>query len=80
MEHANPYGGFMKGVVDAETDQILCCAVLGTEGGEIMVMIQIAMMGEVPHTVLRDAIFSHPTLAESVQESIHGLAGHMINF
>ena len=31
--------GFMKDVVDAETDQILCCAVLGAEGGEIMAMI-----------------------------------------
>ena len=39
--------GFMKDVVDAETDQILCCAVLGAEGGEIMAMIQIAMMGKI---------------------------------
>jgi hypothetical protein len=39
--------------------------VLGIEGGEIMAMMQIAMMGGVPYTTLRDAVFSHPTLAES---------------
>jgi pyruvate/2-oxoglutarate dehydrogenase complex dihydrolipoamide dehydrogenase (E3) component len=58
--------GFMKAVVDAETAQILGCAVLGIEGGEIMAMIQIAMMGNLPFTVLRDAVFAHPTLAESL--------------
>jgi pyruvate/2-oxoglutarate dehydrogenase complex dihydrolipoamide dehydrogenase (E3) component len=58
--------GMMKAVVDADTHQILGCAVLGIEGGEVMAMIQIAMMGEVPYTVLRDAIFAHPTLAESL--------------
>jgi pyruvate/2-oxoglutarate dehydrogenase complex dihydrolipoamide dehydrogenase (E3) component len=58
--------GFMKAVVDAETDQILGCAVLGVEGGEIMAMIQIAMMGNLPYTALRDSVFAHPTLAESL--------------
>ncbi|MBA2784202.1 MAG: mercuric reductase [Rubrobacteraceae bacterium] len=58
--------GFMKAVVDAETDQILGCAVLGIEGGEIMAMIQIAMMGNLPYTALRDSVFAHPTLAESL--------------
>jgi pyruvate/2-oxoglutarate dehydrogenase complex dihydrolipoamide dehydrogenase (E3) component len=58
--------GFMKAVVDADTGQILGCVVLGVEGGEIMAMIQIAMMGQVPYTALRDAVFSHPTLAESL--------------
>jgi pyruvate/2-oxoglutarate dehydrogenase complex dihydrolipoamide dehydrogenase (E3) component len=58
--------GFMKAVVDAETKQILGCAVLGIEGGELMAMMQIAMMGRLPYTVLRDAVFAHPTLAESL--------------
>jgi pyruvate/2-oxoglutarate dehydrogenase complex dihydrolipoamide dehydrogenase (E3) component len=58
--------GFMKAVVDAESGQILGCAVLGIEGGEIMAMIQIAMLGNLPYTVLRDAVFAHPTLAESL--------------
>jgi pyruvate/2-oxoglutarate dehydrogenase complex dihydrolipoamide dehydrogenase (E3) component len=58
--------GFMKAVVDAETGRILGCAILGIEGGEIMAMIQIAMMGDLPYTALRDAVFAHPTLAESL--------------
>ncbi len=58
--------GMMKAVVDADTDQILGCAVLGIEGGEVIAMIQIAMMGKMPYTSLRDAIFAHPTLAESL--------------
>ena len=58
--------GMMKAVVDADSHQILGCAVLGIEGGEVAAMIQIAMMGKVPYTVLKDAIFAHPTLAESL--------------
>ena len=58
--------GFMKAVVDAQTGQILGAAVLGIEGGEIMSMLEIAMMGKLPYTTLRDAVFAHPTLAESL--------------
>jgi pyruvate/2-oxoglutarate dehydrogenase complex dihydrolipoamide dehydrogenase (E3) component len=58
--------GFMKAVVDSATGQILGAAVLGIEGGEVMAQIQIAMMGNLPYTVLRDAVFAHPTLAESL--------------
>ncbi len=65
LEVAEPRG-VMKAVVDAETDQILGCAVLGTEGGELMSMIEIAMMSKLPYTALRDAVFAHPLLAESL--------------
>jgi pyruvate/2-oxoglutarate dehydrogenase complex dihydrolipoamide dehydrogenase (E3) component len=58
--------GFMKAVVDAESKQILGAAILGIEGGEIMAMLQLAMIGKLPYTALRDAIFAHPTLAESL--------------
>ncbi|MBI2961552.1 MAG: mercuric reductase [Betaproteobacteria bacterium] len=58
--------GLMKVIVDAKTDQILGCVVLGIEGGEIMSMVQIAMMGRLPYTVLKEAIFAHPTLAEGL--------------
>jgi len=57
--------GFLKAIVDAENGQILGAAVLGIEGGEIMAMLEVAMMGKLQHTVLRDGIFAHPTLAES---------------
>jgi len=58
--------GFMKAIVDADTNQILGAAVLGIEGGEVMAVLQMAMMGKVPYTTLRDAVFAHPTLAESL--------------
>ena len=56
----------MKAIVDADTDQILGAAVLGIEGGEVMAQLQIAMMGKLPYTTLREGIFAHPTLAESL--------------
>jgi pyruvate/2-oxoglutarate dehydrogenase complex dihydrolipoamide dehydrogenase (E3) component len=58
--------GFMKVVVDANTKQILGCAVLGIEGGELMAMFEIAMMAHLPYAVLKEGIFAHPTLAESL--------------
>ena len=58
--------GFMKAVVDAKTRQILGCTILGIEGGEIMSMLQIAMMGKIPYTAIKEAVFAHPTLAESL--------------
>ena len=58
--------GFIKAVVDGKTNQILGCAVLGAEGGELMAMFEIAMMGRVPYTILKEAIFAHPTMAESL--------------
>jgi pyruvate/2-oxoglutarate dehydrogenase complex dihydrolipoamide dehydrogenase (E3) component len=58
--------GLMKVLVDPKRQQILGCAILGIEGGEIMAMLQIAMMAELPYTNLRDAVFAHPTLAESL--------------
>jgi len=58
--------GFMKAIVDAKTQQILGCTILGVEGGEIMSMLQIAMMGKIPYPLIKEAIFAHPTLAESL--------------
>jgi pyruvate/2-oxoglutarate dehydrogenase complex dihydrolipoamide dehydrogenase (E3) component len=58
--------GFMKVIVDADSSQMLGAAVLGIEGGEIMSQIQLAIMGKLPYTVLKDAVFAHPTLAESL--------------
>lgn len=58
--------GFMKAVVDAETDLILGFAMLGIEGGEIMAVVQMAMLGQVPCSMIRNGVFAHPTLAESL--------------
>jgi len=58
--------GFMKAIVDAETNQILGAAILGIEGGEVMAVLETAMMGKLSYTALRDATYAHPTLAESL--------------
>jgi pyruvate/2-oxoglutarate dehydrogenase complex dihydrolipoamide dehydrogenase (E3) component len=65
LEMAEPRG-LMKAVVDADTHQILGAAILAVEGGEIMSMLQIAMMGKLPYTALEDGIFAHPALAEGL--------------
>jgi len=58
--------GFMKAVVDGETDRILGASILGVEGGETAMALKIAMMGDLPYTALREAVLAHPTLAESL--------------
>ena len=58
--------GFMKAVIDAESGQILGCAILGSEGGEIMTIVQVAMLGQLTYTAMADAIFTHPLLAEGL--------------
>jgi pyruvate/2-oxoglutarate dehydrogenase complex dihydrolipoamide dehydrogenase (E3) component len=58
--------GFMKAIVDADTEEILGATVLGIEGGEVMAVFEVAMMGKLLYTALRDGIFAHPTLAESL--------------
>ena len=59
--------GFMKCLVDAGSDRIVGVTVLGVHGGEIMSVLQTAMMGDLPYTAIRDGIYAHPTLAESLQ-------------
>jgi pyruvate/2-oxoglutarate dehydrogenase complex dihydrolipoamide dehydrogenase (E3) component len=58
--------GMMKAVIDAETGLILGFTCLGIEGGEIMSVVQMAMMGGVRWEVLKDAVWAHPSLAESL--------------
>jgi pyruvate/2-oxoglutarate dehydrogenase complex dihydrolipoamide dehydrogenase (E3) component len=58
--------GFMKAVVDRGSERILGATVLGVEGGEIAAVLQVAMMGRLPFTALRDGVFAHPTFSESL--------------
>ena len=58
--------GFMKVLVEAEGDRILGFAMIGPEAGEVMAVVQTAMLGRLPYTVLRDAILAHPTMAEGL--------------
>jgi pyruvate/2-oxoglutarate dehydrogenase complex dihydrolipoamide dehydrogenase (E3) component len=67
--------GFMKVLVDPRTEEILGAAVLGAEGGEVMSMIQVAMMGKLKYTALHDAIFAHPLFVKSLNNLFNKFEG-----
>ncbi|WP_027212227.1 dihydrolipoyl dehydrogenase family protein [Burkholderia sp. WSM2232] len=58
--------GFMKVIVDAGSDRILGFCMLGTNAGEVIAAIQVAMLAGAPYTMLRDAIWAHPTITEGL--------------
>jgi pyruvate/2-oxoglutarate dehydrogenase complex dihydrolipoamide dehydrogenase (E3) component len=58
--------GLMKAVVEGESGQILGFTCLGIEGGELMAVVQMAIMGGVGYEKLQDAVWAHPSLAESL--------------
>jgi pyruvate/2-oxoglutarate dehydrogenase complex dihydrolipoamide dehydrogenase (E3) component len=59
--------GFMKALVDARGDRILGFTMFGSEAGEVMAVVQTAMLAGMPYTGLRDAILAHPTMAEGLR-------------
>jgi pyruvate/2-oxoglutarate dehydrogenase complex dihydrolipoamide dehydrogenase (E3) component len=63
--------GFMKVLIEAKGDRILGFAMIGPEAGEVMAVVQTAMLGGLPYTLLREAILAHPTMAEG----LNGLFG-----
>ena len=58
--------GFMKALVDSHGDRILGFTILGPEAGEVVAAVQTAMLAGLPYTGLRDAILTHPTMAEGL--------------
>jgi pyruvate/2-oxoglutarate dehydrogenase complex dihydrolipoamide dehydrogenase (E3) component len=58
--------GFMKVVVATDDDRILGFTMIGSESGEVMAAVQTAMLAELPYTSLRDAVFTHLTIAEGL--------------
>ncbi len=58
--------GFLKALISAETNEILGLTAFGAEAGEIMSVVQTAMLAKLPYTPLRDAILAHPTMAEGL--------------
>jgi pyruvate/2-oxoglutarate dehydrogenase complex dihydrolipoamide dehydrogenase (E3) component len=58
--------GFMKMLLDVKSDRILGFTMLGVEAGEVVAVVQTAMLGGLPYTGLRDAILTHPTMAEGL--------------
>lgn len=58
--------GYMKALVDSHNDRILGFSMIGIEAGEVMAAVQVAMLAGMPYTSLRDAIMTHPTMAEGL--------------
>ena len=58
--------GFLKCLVERDSDHILGFSAFGVGAGEIMGCVQIAMLGKIPYTVLREAVFAHPTIPEGL--------------
>ncbi|HEV7514272.1 MAG TPA: hypothetical protein VGO27_21430, partial [Candidatus Acidoferrum sp.] len=58
--------GFMKGLIEADGDRILGFTMVGPEAGEVMAVVQMAMLAGLPYSALRDAILTHPTMAEGL--------------
>ncbi len=58
--------GFMKMLIAEGSDRILGFTVFGAEASELMATVQTAMLGNLPYTALRDALFTHPTAAEGL--------------
>jgi pyruvate/2-oxoglutarate dehydrogenase complex dihydrolipoamide dehydrogenase (E3) component len=58
--------GFMKALVEADSDRILGFTALAVDAGEIMAAVQVAMIAGLPYTALRDAVLTHPTLVEGL--------------
>jgi len=58
--------GFMKMLIGARSDEILGFTAFGVEASELMAAVQTAMVGRMPFTMLRDAIFTHPTVSEGL--------------
>ncbi len=57
--------GFMKAIVDIDTDNIFRGSLLGIECGEVMAVLHMSMMGNVPYTIIRDGVFAHPMLTNA---------------
>lgn len=58
--------GFMKALIDTASDRILGFTAVGVDAGELIAVVQVAMLAGMPYTTLREAIFTHPTMAEGL--------------
>jgi pyruvate/2-oxoglutarate dehydrogenase complex dihydrolipoamide dehydrogenase (E3) component len=56
----------LKALVSAESDEILGFTAIGNQAGELMAVVQTAVLAKVPYTTLRDTIYTHPTMAEGL--------------
>jgi dihydrolipoamide dehydrogenase len=73
-------GGFVKLVADETYGELLGGHLIGPEVTELLPELTLAQKWDLTATELARNVHAHPTLSEALQEAIHGLAGHMINF
>ncbi len=66
LAHWSETRGFLKALMETDSDRILGFTVFGVGAGEIMATVQIAMLAGLPYTALRDAVLTHPTLVEGL--------------
>ena len=60
----------MKALIAARDDHLLGFTMIGSEAGEVVAVVQMAMLAGLPYTILRDAILAHPTMAEGLLGSL----------
>ncbi|MMZ69725.1 pyridine nucleotide-disulfide oxidoreductase [compost metagenome] len=60
--------GLLKAVIDAETERLLGFTMFAAESGEVVNIVSLFMKSEQPYTVLRDTIFTHPSMAETLND------------
>jgi pyruvate/2-oxoglutarate dehydrogenase complex dihydrolipoamide dehydrogenase (E3) component len=65
--------GFMKVLVSASDDRILGFTMIGSEAGEVMAAVQMAMLAELAYMKLRDAVIAHLTIAEGLGPLLEGV-------
>ncbi len=65
--------GFMKALIETDGDRILGFTMIGPEAGEVMAVVQMAMLAGLPYTALRDAVLTHPTMAEGLNSLFSGV-------
>lgn len=69
--------GFMKALVEAQGDRILGFAIFGVGAGDVIAVVQVAMLAGLPYTALRDAILTHPTVPEGLGPLFSNVPGHL---
>jgi dihydrolipoamide dehydrogenase len=72
--------GFVKLVADAKYNEILGAHMIGPDVSELLPELTLAQKWDLTADEVARNVHTHPTLSESVQETVHGIAGHMINF
>jgi pyruvate/2-oxoglutarate dehydrogenase complex dihydrolipoamide dehydrogenase (E3) component len=65
--------GFMKALINTQSDRILGFTAFGPEAGELMGTVQVAMLAGLPYTMLRDTMFAHPTMSEGLKALFSGV-------